>query len=96
MHDFRYDMNWRPAYGPGAARRDLAQVPPAAPEPAIDRILGGPTMALVSDITAAGVSSYVAYHLGRINSGWATFWWVVATASVMKGLHDWKRVNPPS
>lgn len=95
MNDPRYSMNWRPAYGPRAGRAALAQTQMVvqAPEPAVDVFLGSPGVALATDVAAAGMSSYVAYHLGRINSGWATFWWVVATASVMKGLHDWKRLN---
>jgi len=93
MNDSRYGNPWRPAYGPGPWRPALAQVPIAAPEAPVDRFLGSPQVALATDLTAAGISSYVAYHLGRINSGWSTFWWVVATASVMKGLHDWKRVK---
>jgi hypothetical protein len=91
MNDLRYVPTWRPAYGPPIRR--LAQAAGAAPEAPIDRALASPNVALATDVVAVGMSSYVALHLGRINSGWSTFWWVVATASVMKGLHDWKRVK---
>lgn len=93
MNDLRYSQNWRPAYGPGVGRPALAQAPIAVAP--IDRFLASPQVALATDVATAGISAYVAYHLARINSGWSTFWWVVTTASVMKGLHDWKRVNAP-
>lgn len=93
MNDLSYRQSWRPAYGPGPGRPALAQAPIAAPEAPIDRFLGSPQVALATDVATAGISAYVAYHLSQINSGWSTFWWVVTTASVMKGLHDWKRVN---
>lgn len=88
-----YAPNWTPAYAPAAGRSSLAQTPPVYPDTGFERFMSSPTLALATDVTAVGMSGYVAYHLGKINSGWSTFWWVVMAAAVMKGLHDYKRIN---
>lgn len=56
-------------------------------------ILDSPLLALATDVTAAGASAYLAYNLGKLGSGWATLWWIVATAAGIKGLHDLARLN---
>src|SRR5258708_4145329 len=93
---------WAPApYSP--ARKDIGQQAPApAPVPAVvgevtvspsATILDSPLLALATDVTAAGASAYLAYNLGKLGSGWATLWWIVATAAGIKGLHDLARLN---
>lgn len=91
---------WTPApFRPMAAALAQIVVPPPgsapAPSDVVDRTMGSPTMSLITDFATAGLSAYVAFELGskRVNSGWATFWWMVTTAAVVKGLHDLKRLN---
>jgi len=93
---------WTPApFRPLGGEASLAQivVPPPGSVPAgpdaVDQAMGSPTVALVSDFATAGLAAYVAFELGskRVNSSWSTFWWMITTAAVVKGLHDIKRLN---
>jgi hypothetical protein len=52
-----------------------------------------PITAMVVDATAAVTSGYIAYQWRRALPGWSTFFWVVASASFMKFLHDLSRPN---
>lgn len=56
-------------------------------------LLDSPLLSLATDVTAAGASAYLAYGLGKLGSGWATFWWIAAAAAGVKGLHDLARLN---
>lgn len=96
MQDLRYAPRWTPAYVQ-APRPALAQVQPTVvyQTTEFERIMQSPALALATDVTLVGVGAFVALHLGRMEppSGWSTFWWAVVTAGVMKGLHDFKRLN---
>lgn len=54
-------------------------------------ILDSPLLSLATDLVAAGASAYLALGLGKLNSGWATFWWIASAAAGVKALHDLAR-----
>jgi hypothetical protein len=80
-----YERSWNPAR---AGSRSLGQV---APSP--NGFLASPGLAFATDLTAVGMSGFVALGLTKANNGWSTFWWAMTTAAVIKGLHDWKRLG---
>lgn len=100
MHDPRNGRQWAPAYAPGTpGSRALAQAQPPVKvvyeDTPFDAFMGSPTVALAMDIALVGVAAYTAYELSNLRkpSGWATVWWAIVTAGVIKGLHDYKRLT---
>lgn len=90
----------RPGFGNGWS--PMRYVPPRAPYQALrtpvlgevspsSTILDSPLLSFAIDVTAAGASAYVAYGLGKVGSGWATFWWIASAAAGIKALHDLAR-----
>ena len=99
MNDLRYAPRWTPAYAhaPAQLAPALGQVQPTViyAQTGFEQFMSSPALALATDVTLVGVGAFVALHLGRMDppSGWSTFWWAVVTAGVMKGLHDFKRLQ---
>lgn len=86
---------WRPAPHralPSPYRTSLQQATPpvgGGRNPFFD----SPLLALVTDGSAAAMSAYLAYGLGRAGNKWSTFFWVVSAAMTMKALHDMSRLK---
>lgn len=81
-------MRYAPPPSSYQATRPLGEgAPPSA------TLLDSPLLSLATDVTAAGASAYLAYGLGKLNSGWSTFWWIAAAAAGVKALHDLARAN---
>jgi hypothetical protein len=79
-----YAMSWAPGVRTLARpRRSLGQT----------KFFESPLLALMTDAVAAGASAYLAWGLGHYGNKWATFFWVVAAASAVKGLHDMSRLK---
>lgn len=100
MNDLRYAPQWTPAYAHApypAPAASLGQVQPTIiyAQTGFEQFMSSPGLALATDVTLVGVGAFVALHLGRMEppSGWSTFWWALVTAGVMKGLHDFKRLQ---
>lgn len=56
-------------------------------------LLDSPLLSFTTDVVASGASAFLAYGLGKANSGWATFWWIASAAAGIKALHDLARLN---
>lgn len=100
MNDLRYGPQWRPAYAgtPGARALAQAQPPPIQviyQDTPFEKFMGSPGVALATDVALALVGGYTAYQLSNLEkpTGWSTVWWVITTAAVIKGFHDYKRVG---
>lgn len=79
-----YAMSWAPGAATMArTRRSLGQ----------NAFIESPVLALATDAVAVGSSAFLAWGLGAANNKWATFWWIVAVASAVKGLHDMSRLK---
>lgn len=81
----------RPLPSPYRTRIGQATAPaePRKPNPFFD----SPLLALVTDASAAGMSAYLAWGLGKAGNTWSTFFWVLSAAMGMKALHDLSRVK---
>jgi hypothetical protein len=102
MLDLRYGPQWRPAYAGTPGSPALAQAQPQQPpiqvvyqDTPFDKLMGSPGVALATDVALALVGGYTAYELSNLEkpTGWSTVWWVIATAAVIKGFHDYKRIS---
>lgn len=80
-----FAMAWQPVMRPMPVLRPTARLGQAQPPVPF---LESPELAAVVDATAAGMSAYLAYGLGKIGSSWSTFWWIVSAATGVKLLHD--------
>lgn len=79
-----YAMSWAPGGATLArTRRSLGQ----------NAFLESPLVALATDAVAIGSSAFLAWGLGKVDSKWATFWWIVAVGTAVKGLHDLSRMK---
>lgn len=89
-----FGNGWSPMrYVPPPAAYQALRTPALGEVSPSSTILDSPLLSLATDVTAAGASAYLAYGLGKLGSGWATFWWIASAAAGIKALHDLARVN---